>query len=301
MSNERGKNIRQYLVLGIVTLVVFAANAAQAAETTNRLSSNRLAQNRLSSNRLSSNRLAQNALSSTSLEALEATEDMLATAEGRELYSYIVSCALADGVTINADVLDAANTEPPATLYTCLDGHCTFQGSLGLAEDWIDHKLGPRGQRWVSACLLARVNSNDTAEAISLRGPHNSLTVTVDEAELYAVEEGAFYGNIFSGDPDGPIDWNCCRGEGQASGEFGGLALRDCAEEDPANPGFTLCGFKYAGDCADYSPEFPSPYACKVFNAGQGTYEECYTEAGDGKWPSLKTYREVITVYVTTD
>jgi len=28
MSNERGKNIRQYLVLGIVTLVVFAANSA---------------------------------------------------------------------------------------------------------------------------------------------------------------------------------------------------------------------------------------------------------------------------------
>jgi hypothetical protein len=224
---------------------------------------------------------------------------MLATAEGRELYSYIVSCALADGVTIEADVLDAANTEPPNTLYTCLDGHCTFQGSLGLAEDWIDHKLDPKGQRWVSACLLARVNLRDTAEAISLRGPHNSLTVSVDEAELYNVEEGAFYGNIFSGDPGGPIDWNCCRGEGQASGDSGGLALRDCAEEDPANPGLSKCGFKYAGDCADYTPEFPSPYACKIFNSGQGSYEECYTEAGDGKWPSLKTYREVITTYVT--
>jgi len=40
-------------------------------------------------------------------------------------------------------------------------GIATFQGSLGLAEDWIDHKLGPRGQRWVSACLLARVNLHD--------------------------------------------------------------------------------------------------------------------------------------------
>jgi hypothetical protein len=75
MSNERGKNIRQFLVLGIVILFVFAANAAQAAETTNRLAQNRLAQNRLAQNRLSSNRLAQNALSSTSFEALEATEE----------------------------------------------------------------------------------------------------------------------------------------------------------------------------------------------------------------------------------
>jgi len=299
MSNERGKNIRQYLVMAIVTLFVFAANAAQAAETQNRLSSNRLAQNRLSSNRLAQNRLAQNALSSTRLEANLATAEMLATEGGRDVYSYIISCALPEGITIEAAVPGAPDTAPPATPYTCTGGQCSFEGWLGLAEYWIDHKLAPKDQRWVSACLLARVNANDTAEAISLRGPHDSLTVTIDEAELYAVEEGAFYGNLFSGDPDGPIDWNCCRGEGQASGEFGGLELRDCTEEDPANLGFTLCGFKYAGDCADYSPEFPSPYACKVFNAGQGTYEECYTEAGDGKWPSLKTYREVITVYVS--
>ena len=169
---------------------------------------------------------------------------------------------------------------------------------LGLAEYWIDHKLALKDQRWISACLFARVNNYDTTEAISLRGPHDSLTVGIDVAELYNVSEGAFYGNIFS-DADGPIDWNACRGEGQASGEFGGLNLRDCAEEDPNNPGFTYCGFKYAGDCADFTPEFPSPYACKSFDAAQGTYEDCYTEASDGKWPSLKTYREVITTYVT--
>jgi len=282
----------------VVALSVFAADAAQAAETKNKLASNKLASNKLASNKLASNKLASNALSSTRLEANLATAELLSTEDGREVYSYIISCALPAEITLVAEVPDAPDTTLDAP-YTCTSGHCSFQGGIGLAEYWIDHKLAPKDQRWVSACLLARVNANDTAEAISLRGPHDNLTVTIDEAELYAVEEGAFYGNIFSGDPDGPIDWNCCRGEGQASGESGGLALRDCTEEDPANPGSTLCGFKYAGDCADYSPEFPSPYACKVFNAGQGSYEECYTAAGDGKWPSLKTYREVITVYVT--
>jgi len=308
MSNERGREFRHYLVMVIVTLFVFAANAAQATETTNRLAQNRLAQNRLAQNRLAQNRLAQNALSSTSLEANQVTAELLATAEGRDVYSYIISCALPDVMSIEADVPGAADTAPPNTLYTCTSEHCIFSGALGLAEYWIDHKLAPKEQRWVSACLFARVSNYDTTEAISMRGPHDSLTVSVDEAELYDVAEGAFYGNIFTDFPDAnaPIDWNACRGEGQASGEFGGLVLRDCAEEDPANPGFTYCGFKYAGDCADYTPASPSPYACKSFDAGQvtvaqGTYVDCYTEASNGKWPQLKIYREVITIYVAAD
>jgi hypothetical protein len=121
--------------------------------------------------------------------------------------------------------------------------------------------------------------------------------VGVDEAELYSVQEGAFFGNLFT--DDGPIDWNSCRGEGQASGEFGGLVLRDCAEPDPDDPEKTLCGFNYAGDCADYSPEFPTPYACRSFDGEDGSYGECHAGEGDGHWPGLKTYREVITVYVS--
>jgi hypothetical protein len=110
----------------------------------------------------------------------------------------------------------------------------------------------------------------------------------------------AFYGNIFT-DENEPIDWNACRGEGQASSEFGGLELRDCAEEDPANPGQTYCDFNYAGDCADFTPEFPSPYACKSFDASQGIYDDCHATPADGQWSMSKTYRQVITTYVTGD
>jgi hypothetical protein len=98
-----------------------------------------------------------------------------------------------------------------------------------------------------------------------------------------------------------PIDWNACRGEGQASGEFGGLALRDCTEEDPGNPGKTFCGFNYAGDCRDYTTDFPSPYACKSFDLEEGIYGDCHPGVGDGHWPSLRTYREIITSYVTAE
>ncbi|MGH9200496.1 MAG: hypothetical protein ACRD2A_04580 [Vicinamibacterales bacterium] len=200
--------------------------------------------------------------------------------------------------SIEATIPGAPDSAPPATNYTCSSERCVFDGSIGLAEDWIDHRLASKDERWISACLFARVNVNDTAEAISLRGNHPSLSITTDEAGLYTVVEGAFYGNLFTHEDD-PIDWNVCRGEGQASGEFGGLVLRDCAEEDPANSGKTYCGFNYAGDCRDYTPQVSSPYACKTFAVDAGLYGDCHPTSGDGRWPASRTYREVITVYVS--
>jgi hypothetical protein len=201
-------------------------------------------------------------------------------------------------VTIEATIPGAPDSAPPETNYTCAAEHCVFSGSLGLAADWIDHRLASKDERWVSACMFARVNAFDTAEAISLRGAHPGLTVSPDEGSLYTVVEGAFYGNLFTHEDD-PIDWNACRGEDQASGEFGGLVLRDCTEPDPDNPGRTMCGFNDAGDCRDYTPDFPSPYACKSFDPTLGLYGDCHTTPGDGHWPSSRTSREVITVYVS--
>lgn len=295
MSNDRNHLRLLFRVFVLGVSLALAGNIAHAAETRNRLAANKLAANRLAANRLAANRLAANALSSTKLVALQETADLLQTAEGREVYSYIISCALPSGTTIEADVEGAADTETET--YSCLSEHCTFRGVVGLAEYWIDHRLAPRDQRWVSACLFARVNVHDYAEAISLRGPHDSLTVGVDEAELFTLEEGAFYGNVFT-DEGEPIDWNACEGASQAAGESGGLAFRDCTEEDPDNPGQTYCGFNYAGDCADFSPEFPSPYACESFDTGAGVYDDCHAESADGHWQGAKKYREAITVYV---
>ena len=272
--------------------------SSHATITHNALWQNRLATNRLATNRLATNRLATNAHSSTRLEANLATADLLATADGRDVYGYLISCALPDGMTMEADVPGAQDTAPPETSYTCASEHCAFSGSLGLAEDWIDHPLDPTGQGWVSACIFARVNLYDTAVAISLRGSHANLTVTDDEASLFTVEEGAFFGNLFNKE-DEPIDWNACRGEGQASGEFAGLVLRDCTEPDPANPGKTLCGFNFAGDCRDFTPELASPYACSKFDESLGIYTRCHATAGDGHWPASPPYRQVITSYVS--
>src|SRR5687768_211766 len=136
------------LIVGLafaISIALVGGPWPRAAVTHNRLASNRLASNRLASNRLASNRLASNALSSTKLEANMAASEILATEDGREVYAYLISCALPAGTSIQAAVPGAADS-----LY-CTDGTCTFHGSMGLADYWVDHKLNPQGQRWVSA------------------------------------------------------------------------------------------------------------------------------------------------------
>ena len=292
---------RMALLLVVAGGLGWLTHVADAAITRNRLAQNRLAQNRLAQNRLAQNRLAQNrlaqnALSSSTLEASEASHELLATLEGRELFAYMVSCALPAEVSIQALLSTAPNTAPPDTLYRCTNGVCLFEGDLGLAPDWADHKLTSKAERWVSACLLARVNHHMTAEAISLRGDHPGLAASPDEAEIYSLQEGAFYGNVFT-HVDDPIEWFACRGRDQAASEDGGLALRDCAEPDPVNPGYTMCGFIDAGDCADYD-ETPNSYACDGDGEDSG-YALCHASPGPGKWQSARKYREVITAYVS--
>jgi hypothetical protein len=267
----------------------------QAIGTHNRLAANRLAANRLAANRLAANRLAANSLNG--LVAISDTSQILDTEAGREVYSYLVSCALDPDTVIHATVAGAADTAPDAN-YVCVGGQCEFYGALGLAPDWLDKRLNHAGKGWISACLFARSNEYDTAAAISLRGRNPGLSVSLDETQIYSVEEGAFYGNVFIDDPDQtvPPDWHACTGEGQAAGEptAGGLVLRDCAEENPGNPGFTYCGFKYDGHCRDFTPAFPSPYACTT--SMDGTYNVC---EGESNKNHDQKYRHVITTFVS--
>ena len=89
-----------------ITVLVLGAALAKAAETSNRLAANRLAANRLAANRLAANKLAASRLSENRLEANSDAAEMLSSADGREVYSYIIDCALPAGKEIDA-------TDPP--------------------------------------------------------------------------------------------------------------------------------------------------------------------------------------------
>lgn len=285
----------------------------QHAEIHNRLAGNRLAGNRLAGNRLAGNRLAGNALSSTSFEALPETAQILESEEGRDVYYYMVSCALPDTVTIEADVPTLTADTPSDSPYTCkvATKHCSFPGNLGLAPGWQHKKLDTKGERWVSACLFARVNRHGVTKDVSLRGRNEGLTISQYEYEMFTVQEGAFFGNIFE-NPDASvdnIDWYACSGSGIAEASS---VERDCAVENvngyiengvqfPPEPGRTICGFKYAGPCGNLDAngdEVDQRYACDRLNAHTGAFQGCHERAGR-HGGNGKKYRQVISSYVT--
>jgi hypothetical protein len=253
--------------------------APQAAEriAISQLEARRVALGRLQSNRISMSRLSEVGLAA-SRRAANRVEldpavfgDLLATADGREVLTYAMGCALPASQTVVA-TYDHVPYE--------------FKGSLGLAPEWLVRPLDLAGQRWISACLFARVNAYGVRVEISMRGANRALTTSPDEMAAWSLEEGAFWGNYFT---DGPVDWNACRGSDQASGESGWLEERDCTEPDPENPGFTLCGFKYAGDCGD----FAETSACSDYDADGMYYSGCSTAGTAQSTP----YREVITTF----
>jgi len=248
----------------------------------NRIGLNRIGLNRIGLNRIGLNRIGLNRLSVN----LESAGDLLDTDEGREVFSLAMSCALDEATTLVATI-DGTDFE--------------FPGEIGLAPGWLSHPLGHEGQNWVSACMFARSNLHEVVLPISMRGDHKGLETDRDERQSFPLQEGAFYGNIF-GPTDRPIPWYACRGRDQAKGESGGLADRDCTEPDPANPGFTLCGLIYAGDCGGFARD----QACESFSDHGKFYERCHTapisqrdHRRDCGHDHDEVFREVITTYVT--
>lgn len=212
--------------------------------TVNKITVNRVQLNKITVNKITVNKITVNGYSLNQVAAGE----LLSTEDGRELLTYAIQCAIPSGITIIG--------KHQGVTYE-------FAGDIGLAPRWLDRPLRETDQRWLSACLLSRVNFFGVSVPISLRGPHASLKVTEPEADEYSVEEATFYGNIFT-PLDEPMLWNACRGRGEAVSESGDLDLRDCAEPDPNNPGKTMCGFTYVGDCGDWAPP-RNAFACRRF------------------------------------
>lgn len=275
--------MRSVSYLLIATVAQFAAcidlpeeSAVSAAVIgSNRIGSNRIGSNRIGSNRLPASRLAVGQLSTNQLVVnMQTAAKLLETSDGRDVFSLIVGCAMPPNITLVADV----------------EGErFFFNGELGLALGWLLGPLDVEGQGWVTACMLARVNANDVALPISMRGSNPGLGLITGERDIWTVEEGAFFGNLFA-PLDQPIQWYACRGAGQAVGEFGGLISRDCAEEDPEVPGETLCGFNFAGDCG----AFAATHSCEQFSGAGTFYAQCHI-AG----PKSPVFQQVITTYVT--
>jgi len=289
--------MRQVFYLPILTLVAAACTdvpdaapdesvASEAIVTTNRIGFNRIGFNRIGLNRIGLNRIGLDRIgqsrmtNSRMMINASAAGQLLATEDGREVFSLAVSCAIPADITLLAKVNG-----------TLLE----FPGEIGLAPQWLGAPLDRSGQGWVSACMLARVNAHEVALPVSMRGPRFALFVDNDERDAFTLEEGAFFGNVF-GPISEPIQAFACRGRDQARGEVGGLVDRDCTEPDPANPGLTQCGMTFAGDCGGFAVR----HSCEFFAALSTFYLECHsTPFSLFPRPGDRVFHEVITTFVT--
>ena len=187
--------------------------------------------------------------------ANSAGASIVSTPGGRQVLEYLVGCAFRSNQTFS--ISSGGETY-------------SFTGDVGLAKSWKANKLSAKEKRWVSACMLARINNQGQLMKISMRGPHHALHVTQAETARFTQEEGVFYGDIFTG--SAPIVGWSCRGAAQAAGEGGegsALGYRDCAESgdfrDPdgqtVDAGLNQCGWGYAEDCFVHA--FDLPFACE--------------------------------------
>jgi hypothetical protein len=173
---------------------------------------NALNPNPLSPKTLASKVLNEVALESTALTAIRDPGD--AGALSRQLLRYIVGCALDTTQSFSFSWTDDQ-----------LVVHAeTYWGLLGLATNWRTEALSTVDEQWVSACVASRVNWYGATVIISSRASHAMLNSTgTAERSEYPMEEGAFWGNLFT---DPPHLYACHHGPNEAHSR---TYLRDCA------------------------------------------------------------------------
>jgi hypothetical protein len=195
------------------------------------------------------------AVASPTLIAL-ADPSLASTMAKREQLKYLVQCALPADVALYADQ----------------DGtRFTFPGGLGLAPRWVDEAMTPSEERWVSACLLARVNYFGTSVLVSMRAtppPTPALAVSVDESRRFSIFEGGFFGNLFTPEP---VAYTCrgARTPSQAHDPI--LQQRVCTQETGETTAegtpITACRFLLTGRCEDSASRtvHGAPYTEVIF------------------------------------
>jgi hypothetical protein len=278
---ERSRRSRagSWLVVLVASWLASCAQApAESRTTADVIMLDRLETSVIVANRANAIPLAAHPLADAQSRVSSNAAALLASSTGIELFSFFVSCALPADVTLLATI-DGAELE--------------FFGEFGLAPQWRSAALDFAGQRWVSACVFARVNAHDLAVAFSARGPNLGLAADGDERAAFTLEEGAFYGNLFV-PLSQPIQWFACRGRDEAAGQAGGLADRDCADQDPAKPNLTVCGFVFTGNCGSFAGEL----ACESFSPNGTYYRRCHTApTQNGQWQG-EVFEQVITTFV---
>jgi hypothetical protein len=222
----------------------------------NGLIGNGLVGNGLVGNGLVGNGLTTNGLVGNGLVGNGANAGVLSDPAAREFLKYVVSCALNSQQSLTFAV--------GGTTYT-------LSGEMGLAPQWGFPNGSCDGscQRWVSACVLSRVDAAGVHREISIRGLNPALRPTWTELIQYTKREATYFGNLFiAGQP-----------------RFVCLSPGQTQDERACGPSLADCPMTVVGSCDQ---------DC-IFQGPLGDFELC---SDAGRSHSGQTYLESITVYL---
>jgi hypothetical protein len=116
---------------------------------------------------------------------LSSTVGLMTTVDGRTTAAYLVRCALPAGKVLS-------KADQTGKLYA-------LAGGVGVAPEWETGSCGATCQRWVSACMLALINTTGDHYPVWMVAQSPGVGWGVDPG--YPFQEGAFFGNIFTSPP----------------------------------------------------------------------------------------------------
>jgi hypothetical protein len=73
-----------------------------------------------------------------------------------------------------------------------------YTGWWGLSPSWLGGVLETAGRRYVTACMVQRLNYYGTSVPILLEGPHSAITRSTTYAPRYPLAESTVFGDLFS-------------------------------------------------------------------------------------------------------
>lgn len=164
------------------------------------------------------------------------------SAEGRELLKYLIDCALPQDATVE---------------FKHQEQSYAYTGGAGLAPDWLSGPLSEKEQRWVSACLLSRVNYFGKKVLLSMRSLNEDnidipkfLQPSSEEIQSFTFFEGGFFGNIFT---NNPVAYTCVGEQKNLLNES--FKDRICTKPSgqflSSGEPISMCGFIITGKCSD--------------------------------------------------
>jgi hypothetical protein len=228
------------------------AIAEQPIITTNSLTTSALTTNALIADNPTISALISKPLTTAALNANSTVLGALGDAAARDLFSYVVGCALPLGAHVDV-ALDG--------------GTYGFDGQIGLAPQWgnAGGNCDNQCRQWVSACVISRVNYLGLPVLISDRGSKAALAVSASEAIDYTEREAAYFGDIFAK----PQSLFACLSPGKVS------IPRVCG------PSIGACDIEVIGWCDN---------ACSSVNPSTGAYANCRESPADPWFPAITVY-----------